>query len=100
MKKRIFVIFVGRPQDSDWKMVTDDATTLMQEVEKLGHESGAFDDKHLHHRRGEFVALPVGVSYGGGATVCLFLSESLLMNAHLLAFRNQAILFIQSPGSS
>jgi hypothetical protein len=72
VKKRIMAIFVGRPQDSEWKKVTDNATALMQEVEKLGHKIGAFDDKYLHHRRGDFVALPVGVSYGGGATVGFF----------------------------
>jgi hypothetical protein len=58
----------------------------MEEVRKLGLESDAFDEKYVTHRRGDFVAIPAGVSYGGGGTVCLFFrlvnhTHSLLVNS-------------------
>lgn len=45
----------------------------MTEVQEVGLEEDCFTDKFLSHRRGEFVAFPVGVSFGGGQKVCLHL---------------------------
>jgi hypothetical protein len=42
---------------------------VMQEVERLGADVDLFTEKSLHHRRGEFIAIPAGVSFGGGQTV-------------------------------
>ena len=41
----------------------------MREVEELGANAGVFTVKSLRHRRGEFLALPAGVSFGGGQTI-------------------------------
>jgi hypothetical protein len=41
----------------------------MQEVERLGADMDLFTEEDLHHRRGEFLAIPAGVSFGGGQTV-------------------------------
>jgi len=60
---------VGQPDDPKWIDVVGDAAEVMQEVQRLGIDMELFADKNLHHRRGEFVAIPVGVSFGGGQTV-------------------------------
>jgi hypothetical protein len=66
---RIIAVLVGQPDDPHWKYVAIDATEVMQEVERLGADTELFAEKTLHHRRGEFLALPAGVSFGGGQTV-------------------------------
>ena len=76
----------------------EDAAALMEEVRKLGLESDLFDEKYITHRRGDFVAIPVGVSYGGGGTVCSFSPSSSMLTNFLLTFRSQATLFIRRPG--
>jgi hypothetical protein len=54
-----------------WSDTVNAAAEVMQEVEQLGSSMpvGLFAEKCLHHRRGEFLAIPVGVSFGGGQTV-------------------------------
>jgi len=83
--------------------VAEDAAALMEEVRRLGLENDAFDEKYVTHRRGDFVAIPVGVSYGGGSTVSLlfhfysFASSCTPLNFFLI-LRSQATLLIQRPG--
>lgn len=70
-KDRISTILVGRPNDPEWPEVCDDATRILDEVREAGIASNSFLDKYLSHRRGDFVAVPVGVSFGGGQKVCI-----------------------------
>jgi hypothetical protein len=65
----IVAILVGRPDDPEWVYVIDDAANVMEEVQKLGANMDRFSDQSLSHRQGEFLAIPVGVSFGGGQTV-------------------------------
>ena len=67
---RIIVVLAGRPKDPTWDHVVAGASAAMEGVRKAGQKSGSFRDKDLSHRRGEFVALAAGVSFGGGQTVC------------------------------
>jgi len=62
---RIIAVLVGQPEDSEWVYVVDDAARVMQEVQTLGVDSG----KGSGHRRGDFLAIPIGVSFGGGQVV-------------------------------
>jgi hypothetical protein len=68
-------VLVGRPRDKDWDRIIQEAMAEMEEVRKLGMEQDAFDEKCLNNRRGNFVTLSTGVSFGGGATVGLGLSQ-------------------------
>lgn len=68
---RIIAVLVGQPEDPEWRVIVGDAAELMQEVERLGASMDLFTEKSLHHRRGEFLAIPTGVSFGGGQTVRL-----------------------------
>jgi len=64
-------VLVGQPSDPTWKDAVEEAAAAMQEVAHEGILEGHIGDKYLSHRRGEFVALPTGVSFGGGQTVCI-----------------------------
>lgn len=66
---RISAVLVGRPGDSEWPKVCDEAVEILTEVREEGIASDAFLDKYLSHRRGDFVAVPTGVSFGGGQKV-------------------------------
>ncbi|TFK60904.1 hypothetical protein BDN72DRAFT_778841 [Pluteus cervinus] len=64
---RALVIFVGGPHnDSSWKEVVRRAQETMASVRLEGLEADALPLSVQSHRRGEFVALPVGVSHGNG----------------------------------
>jgi len=65
----IIAALVGQPDDPKWRDVVGDAAEVMQEVQRLGADMDLFTDKNLHHRQGEFLVIPVGVSFGGGQTV-------------------------------
>ena len=84
MQKRIIAVLVGHSNDPLWSVVADDAAALMEEVRKLGLESDAFDEKYITHRRGDFIAIPVGVSYGGGSTIFSSLFLHLVSYTHSL----------------
>jgi hypothetical protein len=84
-------VLVGHPSDPGWKIVVEDAAALMEEVRKLGLESDAFGEKYITHRRGEFVAIPVGVSYGGGGTVGLLL--------RFVKYTHQLLVHFKKPGN-
>jgi len=58
-------------QDLDVFNTVTRLCTAMQEVASKGTSEGLIADKYLHHRRGNFVTLPVGVSFGGGQTANL-----------------------------
>lgn len=68
-KERIIAVLVGQPEDPQWRDTVDAAAEVLQEVERLGANEDLFTEKFLHHRRGEFLAIPAGVSFGGGQTV-------------------------------
>jgi hypothetical protein len=66
---RIVAVLVGQPDDPEWVYVIGDAVKVMQDVREQGAAMDLFSDKSLNHRRGEFLAIPVGVSFGGGQMV-------------------------------
>lgn len=68
-KERIIAVLVGQPEDPQWRDTINAAAKVLQEVERLGAEESLFAEKWLDHRRGEFLAVPVGVSFGGGQKV-------------------------------
>jgi len=90
-QKRIIAVLVGHPNDPGWKIVAKDAAALMEEVRMLGLESDAFDEKYITHRRGDFVAIPVGISYGGGGTVSL--------SFHFIKYAHQLLAHFKKPGN-
>ncbi|TFK59264.1 hypothetical protein BDN72DRAFT_780980, partial [Pluteus cervinus] len=72
---RAIVIFVGGPtrdptRDHAWNDVARRAATTMASVRKEGVAADVLPKDAQSHRRGEFVALPVGVSHGNGRLVC------------------------------
>ena len=60
---------MGQPDDPQWRDTINAAAEVMQEVERLGASMDLFPEKSLHHRWGEFLAIPTGVSFGGGQMV-------------------------------
>jgi hypothetical protein len=70
-EERIIAVLVGQPDDPKWGDVAASATEVMQEVEQLGKSSDLFTEKALSHRRGEYLAISTGVSFGGGQKVSL-----------------------------
>jgi hypothetical protein len=68
-EEQIIAVLVGQPDDPQWRDTINAAAEVMQEVERLGASMDLFPEKSLHHRRGEFLAIPTGVSFGGGQTV-------------------------------
>ena len=71
---RVCAFLAGRPGGPDWGGVSSRASEALQRMRLLGVESGAFSSDDLDHRRGNFLAVASGVSFGGGQTVCLRLS--------------------------
>jgi hypothetical protein len=67
--RRIIAVLVGRPDDPEWSEVVDGAAAVMRAVQQLGIGEDLFSVEQLDHRHGEFLAIPVGVSFGGGQTV-------------------------------
>jgi hypothetical protein len=92
MEDRIIAVLVGQPCDPLWKDVAHAATEVMQEAECQGADLDLFTEKSLSHRRGEFLALPAGVSFGGGQTVCATMWPK-LFNLLLTDF------ILQAPGN-
>jgi hypothetical protein len=62
-------VLVGQPDDPEWREVINEAEAVMREVRETGAELDLFSEKAQDHRRGRFLAIPVGVSFGGGQTV-------------------------------
>ncbi|TFK63215.1 hypothetical protein BDN72DRAFT_803478 [Pluteus cervinus] len=64
---RIIAALVGGPLgDTTWPRIAHDAYKTMQEILAKAIEDGLVPETELHHRRGNFLTLPAGVSYGGG----------------------------------
>lgn len=61
---RIIVILIGQPQDAEWPDVIKHCASRLKQFRELGAK--IFGHKWRKHRRGLFLALPYGVSYGGG----------------------------------
>ncbi|RXW11606.1 hypothetical protein EST38_g14249 [Candolleomyces aberdarensis] len=55
-----------RTQTPDWDDVKAEGVHCLAQVRSVAVSSGAVQPKELKHRRGHFLALPVGVSHGGG----------------------------------
>jgi hypothetical protein len=68
-EERIVAALVGQPADPQWGATVDAAAGVMREGERRGAEMELFAEDTLHHRRGEFLAIPTGVSFGGGQMV-------------------------------
>lgn len=80
-KGRMLAILAGRPDDVNWEQdVLIPATALLEEIREEGDACGAWSKKQLDARRGDFVSITTGVSYGGGQDVsesrCLSFSSS------------------------
>lgn len=64
------MVFVKKPAGAnDWDACVRRACSKMENVRDRALGSGAFQPEDLDHRRGEFLAINAGVSFGGGATV-------------------------------
>ena len=63
----MFVVLVGEIDDPGWHGVPLSAYDAI--VTARGR--CGFSEKNLHHRRGDFSCLSVGISYGGGQKVGL-----------------------------
>lgn len=61
---RIIAALAGRPHANHWDQLTHEFSQLLQEV------TTKIRPTHCE-RRGNFTALSVGVSYGGGQLVCI-----------------------------
>lgn len=72
---RIVTVLAGRPKDPDWDVVVLDALKAMDEVQQFGESKDNFKPPDVSHRRGDFVALAAGVSYGGGQRVSQCISR-------------------------
>jgi hypothetical protein len=73
---RVIAALVGQPDDPEWACMVDDAANVMQEVQRLGIYMDLFSEKSLGHRRGEFLTIPVGVSFGSGQVVSSYATFS------------------------
>ncbi|KAF7338969.1 hypothetical protein MVEN_01973100 [Mycena venus] len=62
---RIVAILLGAPEDPDWVKVIERAAKAMQRARRLAHQRGAWCPG-VAHRRGCYLLLTSGVSFGGG----------------------------------
>ncbi|TFK59977.1 hypothetical protein BDN72DRAFT_779999, partial [Pluteus cervinus] len=65
-ENRITTILVGAPEDSSWDSVISRCEEVMIRVRDSGLKADVFTRDHQQHRRGNFVAVPLGISHGGG----------------------------------
>lgn len=65
----IVVILAGRPDDPNWDSVIAEGVRVMEEVRRAGHRGGVWKPADVSGRRGDFVAVASGVSFGGGQRV-------------------------------
>ncbi|THU94250.1 hypothetical protein K435DRAFT_568132, partial [Dendrothele bispora CBS 962.96] len=61
-QERVVAVLAGRPESKDWDGLVSDAAEAIARTKN--HIS--FTDKQLNNGRGEFPAVAVGVSHGGG----------------------------------
>lgn len=84
---RVMTILAGRPHRQDWDQVHARMSALLEQAGTNAHGL-------RKERRGKFVSISAGVSYGGGQTVSLVIAVSVLLSH---ASRLPAILFIGRP---
>lgn len=67
---RVFAVLAGRPDTKDdadeWNKVIEEAAKEMCDAE----DNLTFDSMEINHRRGPFPVKDIGISMGGGQTVC------------------------------
>ncbi|THV03575.1 hypothetical protein K435DRAFT_650968 [Dendrothele bispora CBS 962.96] len=68
-QERVVAVLAGQPQAPNWKGLVSKATEAIARAGKELH----FTDKQLNSGRGEFPAIAIGVSFGGGRKVYFFL---------------------------
>jgi hypothetical protein len=60
-------VLAGRPWGEGWDVVIGEAGEQIRGA----HRQCQFTEKQAHHRQGDYPALVVGISYGGGQTVSM-----------------------------
>lgn len=63
---RVVGVCAGYPDDSTWEATHIAAA---EAIDRARQAFRYFSEKWIRHRRGDFLALAVGVSYGGGQKV-------------------------------
>lgn len=72
-KRRVLGILAGHADDPNWQRdVVEPASALLEQIRQEGDASGAWSQKQHDARRGDFISLTTGVSYGGGQQVLCF----------------------------
>ncbi|KAJ7021000.1 hypothetical protein C8F04DRAFT_973343, partial [Mycena alexandri] len=74
---RIIAILLGTLEDPDWPDVIRDAVKAMARARRIARQQGAFRAGRIH-RRGRYLPLTSGVSFGGGQRI-----PGNLCNSHL-----------------
>jgi hypothetical protein len=69
--RRVFGLLGGMPKAQDWDDVQKDASLGIE----VARPQLIVPQKYLHHRRGHFPALAVGISHGGGQSYPQVLSN-------------------------
>ena len=68
--RQVIVILAGRPDTSDWDRVIAWATLVLGSFRDSGSTQEAlFTEADWRHRRGHYLAVSTGVSFGGGQKV-------------------------------
>ncbi|KAJ7593566.1 hypothetical protein C8J56DRAFT_1046017 [Mycena floridula] len=60
------MVLIGRPEGQGWDHVCTAAATALKEFRQLSEEQNVFSGDAYDHRRGKFLAVAVGISFGGG----------------------------------
>lgn len=62
--------FVAKLKDPSWMDTIKGAARVITHLREECLRLGLVKKTDLDHRRGKFLAIPCGVSFGGGQTVC------------------------------
>ncbi|KAF6751275.1 hypothetical protein DFP72DRAFT_991360 [Ephemerocybe angulata] len=65
-EERMVAALIDKPADDGWPAVVEEAARCLHAVRVTGNASGAFHTEDASTRRGNFLQVPVGVSFGGG----------------------------------
>jgi hypothetical protein len=84
---RVVVILGGSPRDAGWTALANDGAAQMEAARLELEKSGALENKHTSHRRGDFTACAIGCSHGGGRKVCVEPPRSYLSITSTIAAR-------------
>ncbi|KAJ2927410.1 hypothetical protein H1R20_g9682, partial [Candolleomyces eurysporus] len=63
---RIVGGLVDRPLGEDWTLTKEDASASLRNARNIGVATGAFSNKDMKHRHGQYFTLLTGASMGGG----------------------------------